>query len=166
MKVIVISGSVGIGKEKLAKYLVKKLSFIHLDLHHHYSEISNNYNQKKKCYDVDLKKFEKLVEEKIKELKKKKAAGLIVDSHISHLLPKKMVDLCVILTNSNLKKLKKQLEKRKYSQKKVRENLDTEIFQVCLIEAQERKHKIIVFNLGKRISKREILKRIKTKLKK
>ena len=152
MKLIAISGSVGVGKERLAKYLAGKLGFYHLDLAEHYKDISVGYNSKKNCYDVDLKKFEKLIKEKVKEHHQ-----IIVDSHIAHLLPKKMVNLCVILTCSNLKKLQKNLERKKYSKKKIRENLDTEIFQVCLVEAQ--KHKLLV--VDQKETKKNILKKVK-----
>ena len=151
MKVISITGTPCTGKSTLTKYLEKKLGFKRLDLHRYYKQISTGYDYSKKCYDIDMKKLEKLVKEK--------KDNLIVDSHISHLLKK--VDLCVVLTCSNLKKLEKRLKERKYSQKKIRENLDAEIFQVCLNEAKERKHKIIVIDTGKRFSKEELVKNIK-----
>tara|TARA_Y100000310_G_C20655296_1_gene801670 strand:- start:430 stop:906 length:477 start_codon:yes stop_codon:yes gene_type:complete len=157
MTVIVVSGSVAVGKEKLAKYLAKKLKYFRLDLSKYYKDISVGYNSIKKCYDVDLRKFEKLIKEKVKENDK-----IIVDSHIAHLLPKKMVDLCIILTCSNLKKLQKNLERKKYSKKKVRENLDTEIFQVCLVEARKRNHNLLVFD--EKISNNKILSIVKAKL--
>ena len=153
MKVIAISGSVGVGKEKLATYLAKKLGYFRLDLSKHYKEVSLEYDKKKKCYVVDLKKFEKLI-------KKQEHQKIIIDSHIAHLLPKRMVDLCIILTCSNLKKLQRNLEAKKYSKKKIRENLDTEIFQVCLIEAQEKKHKLLVVDYKE--LKRNILKKVKS----
>ena len=156
MKVISITGTPGTGKSTLSKYLEKKLNFKRLDLHQYYKQISTGYDQSKKCYDIDLKKLEKLVKEKSKE------NNLIVDSHISHLLKK--VDLCLVLTCSDLKKLEKRLKDRKYSQKKVRENLDAEIFQVCLNEAKEKVHKIIVVDSGKRFSKEELMKKIKKSL--
>ena len=71
MKVIIISGTPGTDKTALAKHLVDKLGYARLDLHDHYKTISYGYNKKKKCYDVDLKKFEKLVKAKIKVLKGK-----------------------------------------------------------------------------------------------
>ncbi|MDO8655853.1 MAG: AAA family ATPase, partial [Nanoarchaeota archaeon] len=82
---------------------------------------------------------------KIKNAKR----GLIIDSHISHLLPSKIVDLCIVLTCSHLKVLQKRLQQRKYSQSKIRENLDAEIFQICLMEAREMRHKIIIFDTSK-----------------
>ena len=157
LKVIAISGTPGTGKSTLAIYLEKTLKLLRLDLHDYYKEISTGYDRSGKCYDVDMKKFEKLVKEKSKE-------GVIIDSHISHLLPKKMLDLCVIMTCSNLKKLESRLTDRKYSKKKIRENLDSEIFQICLNEAKEKKHDILVVDSAKRYSKKNISDWIKTSL--
>ena len=117
-KLIIISGTPGTGKTTLANSLKKGLKFDHLEIHDHYKEISLGYNRKKQCYDIDLKQFEAIIKKKKKESK----AGLIVDTHIAHLLPKKIVDLCIILTCSNLKKLEKRLQEKKYSKKKIREN--------------------------------------------
>ena len=168
MKVIVISGSVGVGKEKLAEFLAKKLNYAHLDLHSHYKQISKSYDQKKKCSVVNLNKFKALVTKNLNKLKQKDrpgdTQGLIIDSHIAHLLPKKMVDLCIILTCSNLKKLQKNLEKRKYSQQKIRENLDVEIFQVCLVEAKEQGHQLLVFDTGMKVNNKMILKKVRRQL--
>ena len=108
---IVITGSPGVGKSTLAGFLVKKLKLERLDLHYHYKRISVGYNRSKQSYDVDYDKFEKLVKEKLQRSKH----GLIIDSHISHLLPKKMVDLCIVLICSDLKKLEKRLKARRYS---------------------------------------------------
>jgi len=143
-KVIVITGTPGVGKSTLAQKLSVKLGYARLDLHKYYALLSVGYNQKKQCYDIDIKKFKKLVEAKVKEPAARK--GLIIDSHIAHLLPKNLVNLCIVLTCSNLKELERRLKKRKYSAKKIRENLDAEIFQVCLMEAKERGHKIKVID--------------------
>ena len=155
MKLITITGTPATGKTTLALWLSKKLKIPRLDLHDHYKQISTKYDRSCKCYDVDMKKFEKLVKEKLKK------SDLIVDSHISHLLPKKLVNLCIVVTCSNLKKLESRLEERKYSKKKIRENLDSEIFQVCLNEAKEKKHKIIVVDTAKRFSRKELLDKVK-----
>lgn len=139
---IIISGTPGTGKSTLAQALAKKLGYERLNLHNHYKTISTGYNKKKQAYDIDKQKFITLVRKKLSSAKK----GLIIDSHISHLLPGKLVGLCIVLTCSNLKVLQKRLQKRKYSPQKIRENLDAEIFQICLMEALERGHRIQVFD--------------------
>jgi len=163
MKLIVISGSPGTGKSTLAEALVKKFGFRRLDLHDHYQDISTGYNRAKQAYDIDLKKFLLLVKKELKS----SAKTLIIDSHIAHLLPKSLVNLCIILTCSDLKKLEKRLQERKYNKRKIRENLDAEIFQVCLTEAQEQEHQPLVFDsskLGKRKLLDEVMEDIEKKI--
>ena len=152
-KVVVISGTPGTGKSTLAKKMVKECGFKRLDVSKHYKEISTGYNRKKQCYDIDMKKFEKLVKERLKETTKK---GLVIDSHIGQLLPKKLVTVCIILTCSNLRKLKNRLKRRKYSKKKIEENIQAEIFQTCLHEAREKGHNVVVVD-----EKENVLQKIK-----
>ena len=140
-KLIAISGSPGTGKSTLATLLVKKLNAERLDLQDYYKEISTAYNKQKKCYDIDIKKVEGLV-----RAKKKKHELVIIDSHVAHLLPKSLINLCIVLTSSNLKTLEKRLKERKYNKAKIRENLDAEIFDVCYEEAKKKKHKIKIVN--------------------
>lgn len=157
---IAISGSPGVGKSTLAKTLATKLQLERLDLHHYYKRISTGYNRSKQSYDVDYKKFELLVKEKLQQSKK----GLVIDSHISHLLPKKMVDLCIVLICSDLKKLEKRLKARRYSKQKIRENLDAEIFQVCLAEAQEKGHQVITFDTFTTLNLKKVLSAVNAAL--
>ena len=153
---IAITGSPCVGKSTMAMILTKKLGFDRLDLHHYYKRISTGYNQSKQSYDVNYQKFEKLVREKLKEAEK----GLVIDSHISHLLPNKLVDLCIVLICSDLKKLEKRLKMRKYTQKKIRENLDAEIFQICLVETKEKKHKYLWYDTDKKMNKNRIVSEV------
>jgi adenylate kinase len=95
-------------------------------------KLSEGYDKKLKSKIVDVKKLNKKLVEIIKKEK-----NLVIDSHLSHYLDKKYVDLCVVV-KCGLEKLKKRLEKRKYSKKKIRDNLDSEIFDVCFVEALER----------------------------
>lgn len=148
VKLILITGTPGTGKSTLAKFLAKKLGWERLDLYHYYSQISTRYNPKKRCYEIDFKKFQKLVKEKLKKLTESKKC-LILDSHISHQLPKEIVNLCIVLTSPNLKILEKRLKKRKYPLQKIRENLDSEIFQVCLNQARENGHKLLIIDIAK-----------------
>ena len=78
---------------------------------------------------------------------------------MSHYLPKEYVDLCIV-TKCNLKELNDRLYHRGYHPEKIRENLDAEIFDVCLFEALEHGHDIYVFYTDREID----LGKIKDKL--
>ncbi|MEK6901404.1 MAG: AAA family ATPase [Nanoarchaeota archaeon] len=158
-KLIIITGTPGTGKSTLAKVLAQKLKYRRVNLHRYYKQLSVSYNTTKQCYDIDLKKFHVFMKEQ-----KRKYSFLIVDSHISHFLPKRMVDFCIVLTCSNLKTLKKRLEQRKYSSRKVRENLDAEIFQVCLSGATEKKHRIFLLDSSQQLNISLLLQKIRKSL--
>mgnify|MGYP001580649124 CR=1 FL=1 len=87
--------------------------------------------------------------------KLKKFKGIIIDSHLSHYLPKKYADICIV-TKCSLNVLEKRLKEKKYDKNKVRENLDAEIFDICLNEANESRHKVIVIDTTKGINIGEI----------
>ena len=158
--IIIVTGSVCTGKTTIAKFLAKKLKLKYIDVNRLIKEnkLYESYNKKFQSYEVDVKKLNKFF---IKLIKNKN--NLILDSHMSHYLPKKCVDYCVIC-KCELKELKKRLKFRKYSEDKIRENLDAEIFEVCQIEALENKHNVIVVDTTKKNfnkSLNEIIKKIK-----
>ena len=142
MVVIAITGTPGTGKSTLAKELSRRMHLFRLDLSQNYKSLSVGYDHNKKCYTINLKKLEDLV----KITTQKHPEGVIIDSHLAHLLPRTKIDVCVVLVCSHLKTLKKRLEQRRYSSAKMRENVDAEIFQVCLQEARERGHVVVVFD--------------------
>jgi len=170
MKIIAVSGTPCTGKTTLAKKIAAKFNYKYLDVNKfiEQSGLPQEYDKKRKCKIIDIKKLNKALIKEIKAFEKlndlffigdkknfKKIKflrydGMVIDSHLSHYLPKKYVDLCVI-TKCNLKKLKKRLEKRSYSKSKVRENLDAEIFDVCLNEAKENKHNVLIVDTSKKI---------------
>jgi|SRR3989339_603595 len=137
---IIISGTPATGKTTLAKKLAKLLSFEYLDLEPILESISEGYDQKKQCKIIDVKK---LNSEIIKKIKGKK---MIIASHLAHNLPKNKVDLCIITKCSDLKILKKRLLARRYPLSKIKENLECEVFDVCLTEAKKKGHNILVID--------------------
>jgi len=168
MKLIIVTGSVGTGKTTLSKKLAEKLNFIYVDANKIIKKynLSENYDKKRKTKIVDIERLNKAL---IKEINKHKKSikngkinkkGIIIDSHLSHYLSKKYVDLCIV-TKCNLKELEKRLKKRKYPMRKIRENLDAEIFDICLNEAKDAGHKTIVIGITKNLNISVISKNLK-----
>jgi adenylate kinase len=119
--------------------------------------IKNNEKIKfNKGYSIKNKTNQKIINDKIKNIKK----GIIIDSHLSHYLPKRHVDLCII-TKCNLNELENRLRNKKYPKEKIRENLDAEIFDICLNEAKENKHKIMIADTTKDINIVKISKKVR-----
>ena len=110
MKVIIVSGTPAAGKKTFSQWLSKKLGYEILNLKSLVKELSEKFDTKKQCYVVDIKKLNQQV---IKKIKEKKGTGLIIPSHLIHHLPKRYVDLCIIIKCSNLKQLEKRLLERK-----------------------------------------------------
>lgn len=149
MKVIIVTGSVGTGKTILAKKLSKKLNYRCIDVNKLITKnkLSSGYDRKRKCRIVDIKKLNNFLINLIKNSKK----NMIIDSHLSHYLPKRYVDLCIV-TKCDLKELNKRLKKRKYNKNKIKENIECEIFDVCLNETKEAGHNVLVVDTTKGIN--------------
>lgn len=159
MAVIIISGTPGTGKTTIAKKITSLIKCIYIDVNKIISRhrLDEGYDKKRKCKIIDIKELNNVLIERIKEAKKQQK-NLIIDSHLSHYLPSKVVDLCII-TKTDLKQLEQRLRKRHYSLDKIRENLDAEIFDICYYEAKERGHKIQVVNTSKQYNIGRIVKR-------
>ena len=143
MKVIIVTGSVGSGKTTLSKKLAGMMNFEHVDVNKVIKEhnLSEGYDKKRETKIIDTKKLNAVLMKEIRKYKDRK--GVVIDSHLSHHFPKRHVSACIV-TKCDLKVLETRLRKRKYSGEKVRENLDAEIFDVCLNEAKENYGKIFV----------------------
>jgi len=130
MRVIIVTGTPGTGKTTLANNLSKKLNFHYLDANKIIKEydISEGYDKKRDTNIIDTKKLNLAL---IKEINnhKKIENGIIIDSHLSHYLPKRHVDVCIV-TKCDLKELENRLRNKKYSKSKIRENMDAYLISV------------------------------------
>ena len=140
VKVIIVTGTPGTGKTTLAKALAKRLGFIYVDVNKVIEKcrLSEGYDQRRRCKIVDTENLSKALIKSINRASK----SLVIDSHLSHYLPPEFVGLCIV-TRCRLGELKKRLEAKGYNEKKVRENLDCEITDFCLIEAKELGHDVL-----------------------
>ena len=145
MTVIIVTGTPGTGKTTAAKKIAKQKNLKYIDV--------NKLIEEKKLFEsidldrgskiVDTDKLNKVLIDIIKDNK-----GVVIDSHLSHYLPKKYADL-VVVAKCGVKELGKRLRRRKYSKDKIKENLQAEIFDICYNEAVMEKHKILVIDTTK-----------------
>lgn len=146
MKVICVTGTPGTGKTMLSKKLARELGFLHFEVKKFISKnkIFEGYDKKRKTRIVDVKKLNK---ELISTIKSRNGInGMVIDSHLSHYLPGKYVDLCIV-ARCDIKELNKRLKRRGYKKGKIEENLQAEIFEVCKEEALEMRHKVVSIDL-------------------
>ncbi len=139
MKAIVVTGTPGTGKTTFAKKLAKDNNYKYIDVNEiiKLNNLCEEYDNQKDCIVVDETKLADVLVAMIKNLDVK----LVIDSHMSHFIPKEYVEKCYVC-KCNFPELKNRLEKRGYSENKIKDNLECEIFDVCLNEAKELGHDI------------------------
>lgn len=119
---LVITGNPGVGKHTIAKMLAQKLDYTIIDLNQ--IAIQNKIFEKKdSTLDVDVKKLAKIVKKAVKK------NSLIVGHLAPYVSDKKQVTHTIIL-RKNPYRLIPIYKKRKYSQKKIIENVGSEILGI------------------------------------
>ncbi len=159
MKIVIVTGTPGAGKSWLSKKLSKDLGFVHIDLNREIEKrgLYEGKDRKRSSLIVDESKISRFIDEILPE----KAAGAVIDSHLSHFLSPGRTDLCIVL-RADIEEIARRLKKRGYSSSKIRENIEAEIFGVCLDEAVSLGHTPLVVKSP--VSKEEyanILKKIR-----
>jgi adenylate kinase len=146
MKAIIVSGTPGTGKTTIAKKISKEIKGQYVDVNETVKKhrLSEGYDRKRKSMIIDTKKLNKVLIEMINKSKK----ILVIDSHLSHYLPKGYVKVAVIC-KCDINELRKRLKKREYSKEKIEENIEAEIMDVCYNEAKEKGHKIKIVKTTK-----------------
>lgn len=145
-----ITGTPACGKSTFAKRLSKLLSIEYIDITDFVKKhnISEKFDEEMKSLVVDT---ELLNEALVEHLDKSK--DYIIDGHFSHDLD--IIKGCIVC-NCELKELNGRLKSREYSEQKVRENLDAEIFDICYTECLENEKPAIKINCTNELSDSQI----------
>ena len=132
-RIIIITGTPGVGKTSVAAVLASKLKATLINL----GELVKKENlvldvdKTRGTLIADLKKVTKYV----KKLTASAQGDIVVDGHYAvNVIPKKDVTRVFVLRR-NPEELKKLMENRGWSQTKVQENLACEVLDVCLFDA-------------------------------
>jgi len=134
--IVAITGTAGTGKTYMAKKISKKFGWKHVEIGKlvKNKKLYSGYDRKFKSYVVNQKKFVGCIKKLVKENK-----NTILDGHLSHSLPKSLLNIVIVL-RCKPSVLEKRLRKRKYSKEKVKQNVEAELIGLISWEARK-KHK-------------------------
>lgn len=135
--VVAITGTPGTGKTTLANQLLKELSkkvSVKLMSQDELVKMTNSilyYDSFYGSHIVDVDIMKKGFRNYLKSSEARKYDVILVDSHLSHELKADIV----IVTKCDLRELRERLEKRGYPKNKIEDNIEAEIFDVCMQES-------------------------------
>ncbi|MEM1794727.1 MAG: adenylate kinase family protein [Desulfurococcaceae archaeon] len=132
-KVIVVTGTPGVGKTRISQMLAKVLNALHIDLSLFVIEkgLYTEYDEEAESYVIDE---ERVVEELRKVIEEREL--VIVDSHYGEIVPEDYVALAIVLRIDPVE-LRNRLIKKGWKKAKVRENVEAELLSICTINAIE-----------------------------
>jgi len=132
--IISVSGTPGTGKSAAACIAAERLGWELVELNK-FAEIKNlyaGYDEERKCKIVDIERMKK-------EISKISSKNMILESHYAHDMP---CDIAVILRTSP-GELRRRLLKRGWPKRKIDENAEAEIMEICKSEAIEQGKRVV-----------------------
>ncbi|KAF1971819.1 P-loop containing nucleoside triphosphate hydrolase protein [Bimuria novae-zelandiae CBS 107.79] len=141
---IVITGTPGVGKTTHAEQLAQSLGFRHVSVNQIVKDegFHEGRDEKLGSWVVDEDKLLDYLE----ATNLSETGGVILDWHACELFPERWIDLVIVLRCDSTV-LYDRLTARGYKDKKLEENMDSEIMQVLLDEARESYREEIVVEL-------------------
>ena len=132
-KIILVTGAPGVGKTTISNKLASQLDACCISITELVKKenLITNIDEERKTLIADTKKVEK----RLQDIISKTEGNIVIEGHyVVDVVPKKQVNTVFVLRRDP-HELKNVLEKRKYPEKKVWENLAAEILDVCLLDA-------------------------------
>ncbi|UJR31846.1 hypothetical protein I4U23_019322 [Adineta vaga] len=146
---IVICGTPGVGKSRLCQELCsanKSLKYLNINDIAKEQKFIFGYDTENECQILDDDAFHDYLEEEYFQ-QETPPSGLIIDYHSAGIIPESDHIHAVFVIRCCNDKLYDRLKQRNYSDKKIEQNIQSEIFQVCLDEANETFDQSIVHEL-------------------
>lgn len=132
-KVILVTGTPGVGKTTVSHKLASKLDALHIGITElvKKKKLITSVDEDRRTLIADTEKVSKQLQETLA----KTEGSIIIEGHYAvDVVPKKDVNTVFVLRRDP-RELKDALEKRGYDEKKLWENLAAEILDVCLWDA-------------------------------
>lgn len=125
--IMAITGTPGTGKTTISELLAEEIKYQCYHLNDLITEDTClSYDEQRDCRVIDLIKLRKRL---------RKVKNSILEGHYSHLLG--LAELIVVL-RTEPRALERRLRRKGFGAKKIRENLECEALDACLIESLER----------------------------
>jgi adenylate kinase len=132
-KVILITGTPGVGKTAVSHKLASKLDALHIGITElvKKQKLITSVDKERRTLIADTENVSKQLQETLAKTK----GNIIIEGHYAvDVVPKKDVNTVFVLRRDP-RELKGALEKRGYTERKLWENLAAEILDVCLWDA-------------------------------
>ena len=133
-RVILVTGTPCVGKTSVARSLASKMDALYVNL----TELAVRENftlgrdEKRGSIIIDETRMKRKLDEIIKNCDK---STVVVDCHYAASVVSPKLVTCVFVLRRDPVELRKLMEQRGFSNKKLWENLASEILDVCLVEA-------------------------------
>ncbi|XP_058443514.1 adenylate kinase isoenzyme 6 homolog [Malaya genurostris] len=139
---ILITGTPGVGKSHLCKRLVEQLGFKWQNVSDIVSEhgFVEEYDEEFECPVLDEDRLLDYLEPIMQD------GGNVVEYHSSEFFPQRWFDV-VYVVRCGTSLLYERLQARGYNERKVKSNMECEIFQIPLDEAKDSYRKEIIYEL-------------------
>jgi len=135
-RVIVVTGTPGVGKTIVSEKLAARLGAVHIDIGAlvRKEKIIDGYDEKRQTLIADTEKLARRARQIIAETRK----TVIIDGHYAtDIVPENQLTKVFVL-RCHPKQLKQRMEERGFQGMKLKENLAAEILDVCLVDAVTR----------------------------
>ncbi|EGT38247.1 hypothetical protein CAEBREN_17186 [Caenorhabditis brenneri] len=131
---ILITGSPGTGKSTLGQQVADRLGFEFIEVSKEVREnnLQGEFDEQYNCHVLDEDKLLDHISERMDS----ENGGMVVDYHGCDLFPERWFDVVAVLRCST-EKLYDRLQARGYTEFKIKENVECEIFGSLLEEAKE-----------------------------
>ena len=160
VRIIVITGTPGVGKTTVAKELASNLSAELLNIGElvKNEELIAESDKERGAFVADLKK----VKARVKSILRKIEKDIVIEGHYSYDVIPKTINPYIFVLRRNPDDLEATLKSRGYDEKKVSENVAAEVLDVCLIGVIKRfgvnrLHEIDVTHIDAGMAVNEIL---------
>ncbi len=148
--ILIITGTPGTGKSTVARLFSEKHGFKLIDLNSFATAAAAGYDAERGSVEVDIEKLFEVVKPLV-------SGDVVIEGHLAHLLP--FSDATVVVLRCSPEVLRERLKKKGFAERKIRENLEAEALDVCLIESLE-VHKNVYEVDTSELKPDEVVKRI------